>query len=286
MNGDCGFGTDCEDCGDRHGQGLEGGPLPPPSAPAPIVDLHFWKCYMKEGTTFQTAKLFSVEVDYYHFGTCRLVDGAYFCGDHSCQTFKHIGQKKTTRSSQVIERIDDSQNPGRTVNPYGPTDSRFSKYVYGDSGVEGGRGRLRAQDQMAATYGTYPGKGLDAVVASELHLPSDLQMDSEHSTAKPCKLSCDLDTSCVAYGTSTAAHGAPPDNCHHYTRTTLPIRVGLNLEAALVTTQDWTTYVKLTNPKTRTWLHGETTPYGYFGDAPTGSARGTGWPARRLEDLY
>ena len=36
--------------------------MPPP---LPIVDIHFWKCYFKDGASFQTAKLFSVEVDYY-----------------------------------------------------------------------------------------------------------------------------------------------------------------------------------------------------------------------------
>ena len=34
---------------------------------------------------------------------CRLLDGAYFCGDHPCATYKHIGQKATTRSTQVAK---------------------------------------------------------------------------------------------------------------------------------------------------------------------------------------
>ena len=42
-------------------------------------------------------------------GTCRLLDGAYFCGDHSCATYKHIGQKATTRSTQVVDRVVDTE---------------------------------------------------------------------------------------------------------------------------------------------------------------------------------
>jgi len=29
-------------------------------------------------------------VDYYNFGECQVHDGAYFCGDHSCNTFKWV----------------------------------------------------------------------------------------------------------------------------------------------------------------------------------------------------
>lgn len=42
---------------------------------------------------FQTASLFSIEVDYYKFGTCEMAGGSYFCGDHSCNTFKYVGEK-------------------------------------------------------------------------------------------------------------------------------------------------------------------------------------------------
>ena len=40
-----------------------------------------------------SASLFSIEVDYYKFGTCEMAGGSYFCGDHSCNTFKYVGER-------------------------------------------------------------------------------------------------------------------------------------------------------------------------------------------------
>ena len=259
-------------------------PLPPPP---PVYDFHFWKCYFKEGAHFQTAKLFSVEVDYYHFGTCRLVDGAYFCGDHSCNTYKHIGQKNKKRSSTVVDRVVDTDDPfDSAVSSYpqnDAADSRFQKYI----GFEDGHMQLRGPDQMAATYGEYPGFLLNLATANTLHSLSDMAMDSDASTTADCKVSCDGDSTCVAYATRHSAlqqSGA----CRIYTRSTLPIRVGLSLDAAMVADGDFTSYVKITNPKRQSWMHGDSQPQGYFGDAlqNSGTTRGDGAPARRLEGLY
>lgn len=51
---------------------------------------------------FQTATLYSIEVDYYHFGTCEMEGGSYFCGDHSCNTYKHVGEKFKTAGAHTI----------------------------------------------------------------------------------------------------------------------------------------------------------------------------------------
>lgn len=65
-----------------------------------MVAYHYWKCYHSESSAFQTASLYSIEVDYYHFGTCEISDGSYFCGDHSCSTYKHVGEK------DVVENLE------------------------------------------------------------------------------------------------------------------------------------------------------------------------------------
>jgi len=76
---------------------------PPDPPPPPMVAYHYWKCYHKESSAFQTASLFSIEVDYYHFGTCEISDGSYFCGDHSCSTYKHVGAKDVVENLEVGE---------------------------------------------------------------------------------------------------------------------------------------------------------------------------------------
>jgi hypothetical protein len=57
-------------------------PPPPKISPAPAFEYHYWKCYYPAGTeSFKAAALYSVEVDYYTFGACRLAsNGAYYCG--------------------------------------------------------------------------------------------------------------------------------------------------------------------------------------------------------------
>lgn len=51
---------------------------------------------------FQTASLFSIEVDYYNFGTCEMTGGSYFCGDHSCNTFKYVGEKVHGQAGKTV----------------------------------------------------------------------------------------------------------------------------------------------------------------------------------------
>ena len=45
----------------------------------------------------------TAQVDYYHFGTCEISDGSYFCGDHSCSTYKHVGAKDVVENLEVGE---------------------------------------------------------------------------------------------------------------------------------------------------------------------------------------
>jgi len=53
-----------------------------PPSPPPAFEYHYWKCYYAANSpSFKAAALFSVEVDYYQYGSCRLAgDGAYYCG--------------------------------------------------------------------------------------------------------------------------------------------------------------------------------------------------------------
>jgi len=61
-----------------------------------------YKCY---GQTAHTATIYSVEVGYYKFGTCeQKSDGAYYCGDHSCNSFLHAIDKPG-RSKTVMEQM-------------------------------------------------------------------------------------------------------------------------------------------------------------------------------------
>ena len=77
---------------------------------------------------FQTASLYSVEVDYYNFGTCEITKGAYFCGDHSCNTFKHVGSGKGSgvymenrvRNYDIYKR----HSPAELPNFWGAADNR------------------------------------------------------------------------------------------------------------------------------------------------------------------
>jgi len=261
------------------------------------VDIHFWKCYSKDGASFQTAKLFSVEVDYYTFGTCRLLDGAYFCGDHSCQTYKHIGQKHTKRSREVVDRVVDTEWPRSAGDPLGSAyaqpwagDSRFVKNV----GFEEYSTAARAIDQTMATYGRFDGRKINVASANSMAVAttvrgagviSDLSVDSSSEAPAVCKLSCNADTSCIAYALHKG-FATSYASCLHYTRSELPIVVGLDLQGVMDTDAGWETYVKITNEKRRSWMHAETQPKGYHGTLDLPTTRGNGGPARRMEELY
>jgi hypothetical protein len=52
--------------------------------------------------------LYSIEVDYYHFGTCQIVGGSYFCGDHSCSTYRYIGSQNVVENFEKPELCDNT----------------------------------------------------------------------------------------------------------------------------------------------------------------------------------
>ena len=95
---------------------------------------HYWKCYHKEGSAFQAASIYSVEVDYYHYGTCEIADGAYFCGDHSCTSYKHIGTKDVQENSDLYATKGmpytqySSPQTGSLVNPTDTERATYDKY--------------------------------------------------------------------------------------------------------------------------------------------------------------
>jgi len=239
-------------------------------------------------------------VDYYSFGTCRLLDGAYFCGDHSCQTYKHVGQKHTERSREVVDRVVDTEWPRSAGDPLGSAyaqpraaDSRFVKNV----GFEEHSHAPRAIDQTIATYGHFDNVKINVASANLMAVAatvrgggiiSDLSVDSSAEVPAVCKRSCDADTSCIAYALQkdNAASYTGHDSCLHYTRSELPIVVGLDLQGVMDTNTGWATYVRITNEKRRSWMHAETQPKGYYGTLDLPTTRGNGGPARRMEELY
>ena len=117
---------------------------------------------------------------------------------------------------------------------------------------------------------------------------SDLSVDSSAEVPAVCKRSCDADTSCIAYALQkdNAASYTGHDSCLHYTRSELPIVVGLDLQGVMDTNTGWATYVRITNEKRRSWMHAETQPKGYYGTLDLPTTRGNGGPARRMEELY
>jgi hypothetical protein len=247
---------------------------------------------MKDGASFQTAKLYSIEVPYYSFGTCKIIDGAYFCGDHSCQSYKYIGQKHTKRTTQVTDRVVDTEW-GNGDSPYKNAwegDTRFTKMI----GHETHSVAPRGSDQMAATYGHFDGKKINMAAANSMSvaasvrgpgLLSDLSVDSSAEAPAECLASCSADTTCIAYALKKAFPTAYA-SCLHYTRSSLPIVVGIDMTGVMDTDTAWETYVKITNEKTRSWMHLPTAPKGFLGDLARPTASGMGGPARRLEDLY
>jgi len=55
--------------------------MPPTPKFPPAYEYHYWKCYYPPSQrTGKASSLYSIEVDYYNFGECRLVGGSYFCG--------------------------------------------------------------------------------------------------------------------------------------------------------------------------------------------------------------
>ena len=155
----------------------------------------------------------------------------------------------------------------------------------------------RATDQTSATYGHFDGMMINLTSANHMAVAttvrgagiiSDLSVDSSAEAPAVCKQSCNADTSCIAYALQKedAAGYTGHDSCLHYTRSELPIVVGLDLQGVMDSNTDWETHVKITNEKRRSWMHAETQPKGYYGTLDLPTTRGNGGPARRMEELY
>ena len=76
--------------------------------------------------------------DYYQFGTCELNDGAYFCGDHSCKTYKHVGERQVQENSDLW-RDGHSDQQAREWLLMPQKGGRFAPWGVGGAGGTGGR---------------------------------------------------------------------------------------------------------------------------------------------------
>jgi len=117
---------------------------------------HYWKCYHKEGAMFQTASLFSIEVDYYNFGTCEMTGGSYFCGDHSCNTFKYVGERvHGATGKKVFEMPATGANVAKLVADTSPGATPGAKTITtGPYRPIGGRSHGTKDDSPIYTAGT------------------------------------------------------------------------------------------------------------------------------------
>jgi len=70
-----------------------------------MYEYAYWKCYYAAGaTSFKAAELYSVDVDYFTFGSCRLVHGAYYCGRFSA-TAPYKGLVDTLEHAHVASDV-------------------------------------------------------------------------------------------------------------------------------------------------------------------------------------
>lgn len=163
--------------------------MPPPP---PLFGYKYWKCYYpKSATTFEAAALYSVDVDYFKFGACRLVDGKYFCGalainarykglESTLEVGDHLGTDSPSgnRNSHVakydaqdydkLQRPVNPQyyaavNPGPHNNQYEITSDNngqplaFNTYKNGDTTALYSHGAVRQPVLMS--YSTSTGAG-------------------------------------------------------------------------------------------------------------------------------
>ena len=223
---------------------------------------HYWKCYYKEGPVFQTAKIYSTEVDYYHFGTCEITDGAYFCGDHSCLTYKYV----TTKNAPVLLR----ENPLDFSSNHQTVESRYVQTT-GDK-LNGEPNRM---DTHAATYRSYPGYYLEpaTLVSSNSAVTykstfTGHGLKSGTNAANHCRNQCDADSTCKMYVTDAVPDTVQEAECVLFygpwwddlvstSSALVPSASGPSTALTSSTGPDkseWTVYVKRANAHEQTWL--------------------------------
>jgi len=261
---------------------------------------------------FQTASLYSIEVDYYHYGTCEITDGSYFCGDHSCNTFKHVSSKI---GGPVFERRADLFTP---TGVYDRAGAISPLYTHGTANTNGNRGTdgIVANNPPVVTDGTvgltnphgYPlrndAQGAQYHIHDGKRMPAMQMRDlvpGQYTTLREiawhgretlvlgqCKAKCDFDPTCKAF----------QENRWQFLHTTIKCRTfhfsgWVNENPAIVPAlqdADWDFFEKYTEPKNPAWAHApistafSPTTHGAGGMA----ARATSSHAngRRLEGVY
>lgn len=262
---------------------------------------------------FQTASLYSIEVDYYNYGTCEITKGSYFCGDHSCNTFQHVGEPavgSTVSEHRVSDsyheyyrgHIEDHRHWGESTdhiytagsgNAHGSRDSASGHilnnmplvsdaYVSADH-----QGYPLRGDAVTPQYHMYDGMHLSWTYPLLVSLSSPtLRAYSRHEhhfetlVAGACKSKCDVDTTCKAFQENRweALHTSIKCTTYHFHGwiSEHPTFVDTNL----ISDESWDFYEKYTQAKSPTWLHAPTrTAF-----TPTTHAPGAG--GRRLAGVY
>lgn len=268
---------------------------------------------------FQTASLYSIEVDYYNYGTCEITGGSYFCGDHSCNTFKHVGPSAVggtvmehaqpfwvTASSSVYtdgtQNLNGNRDTAHSIvnNPRvttGQYQQQFGSTAanppVGSGDTWGSIGFPLRADQAGPAYHIHDNRKLDhsyftsgptaqANLAAGLVPPGFREINwhgRETLVLGQCKAKCDADVTCKAF----------QENRWQYLHTTIKCRsfhwdawlseYPTALTAGLLVEPSWDFYEKYTNAKGPTWLHAPITGSSF---SPTTSGSG----GRRLEGVY
>ena len=136
--------------------------------PPPAFEYAYWKCYYAANSkAFKAAELYSTDVDYFTFGSCRLVHGAYYCGRFSATApykglvdarqptasgfvanglglAKHLGTDPLRDANGRIARIDDRVPTGTRLhlatNPNEQRLQRAANPAYYEPRHAGGHG--------------------------------------------------------------------------------------------------------------------------------------------------
>lgn len=177
---------------------------------------HYWKCFYKEGPVFQTAKIFSIEVDYYNYGTCEVQDGAYFCGDHSCQTPGNLNAAGA--GGKYVKMHEQKQDLKHNNVDWLRVHTANTAHGGGTHNGYDAQGNLLRPDAYGGQYHLYGNRKLQfAATAEEFSKTSPgggnltkYNWDAYISTLAPgdCETKCNEDDNCQAYAEFNVPHYA------------------------------------------------------------------------------
>lgn len=251
---------------------------------------------------FQTASLYSIEVDYYNYGTCEITQGSYFCGDHSCNTFKHVGKRPyaaviSEHREEVPKYPMHIYSKGTGITD-GSRDSADSSSIVNYPAVEPDvytqtdpHGYPLRGDAVAAQYHLHDGMKLSAAMlaawlgAQEPAARNHMVKQDQKMTlvAGKCKSICDTDATCKAFQENRWEAFHTTIKCTTFHFEAWPSETGYNhlklVPDMLVANEGWDLYEKYTLPKSRPWLFAPTTT----AFQPTTHAANGG---RRLDGVY